>query len=80
MLSAENNNPRVGYKLRGSIFKSEEKTTLAVLLGKKGLKTLKQPYGISKKNPWPLAELDLKIQWEPIFLTFLNTDQNALFF
>ena len=27
--------------------------------------------------PLPLAEQDLKIQWEIHFLTFLNTDRNA---
>ena len=43
----------VEYKFRGSIFKSEEKTPRRCLLGKKGLKTLKHSYGISKIIPYP---------------------------
>jgi hypothetical protein len=40
-----------GYKFRGFIFKSEEKPPKQCLLGKKGLKTWKNPYGISKITP-----------------------------
>ena len=42
----------VGYKLRGSMLQSEKTTTLAMFIGKNGLKTLNNLYGISKITPY----------------------------
>ena len=62
--------PVVGYKFRGSIFKSEEKPPRRCLLGKKGLKTPKHPYGISKITPYLWLSKIWKYNGKSVFLLF----------
>ena len=62
----------VGYKFRGSIFKSEEKPPRRCLLGNKGLKALKHPYGISKITPYHWPSKIWKYNGKFIFFNFFK--------